>query len=106
MSLIQSNSLSVTLSEPLFTDLSFALNKGDRLGLIAANGRGKSTLLSVISGDLEQTSGEITTARGLRVGAVAQYIDEKQLNQTLYDLVLAALPKDQADYESCTFHMT
>ena len=100
MSLIQSNSLSVTLSEPLFTDLSFALNKGDRLGLIAANGRGKSTLLSVISGDLEQTSGEITTARGLRVGVVSQYIDENKLDQTLYDLVLAALPQDQADYES------
>ncbi|SHH08241.1 ATPase components of ABC transporters with duplicated ATPase domains [Cognatiyoonia sediminum] len=100
MSLIQINSLGVTLSDPLFSDLTFTLNKGDRLGLIAANGRGKSTLLSVISGGLEQTTGEITTARGLRVGEVAQYISADQLNLTLYDLVLAALPQDQADYES------
>ena len=100
MSLIQLNSVGVTLSDPLFTDLTFTLNKGDRLGLVATNGRGKSTLLSVISGELEQTTGTVTTARGLRVGNVAQYVSDGELEQTLYDVVLASLPQDQADYES------
>ena len=39
MSLLKINNLGITLSELLFTDLSFNLNKGDRLGLVAANGR-------------------------------------------------------------------
>ena len=100
MSLLQINNLGITLSEPLFTDLSFNLNKGDRLGLVAANGRGKSTLLSIIAGQAEQTTGDITRARGLRIGNVPQYVSDDQRDKTLYDVVLAALPQDQADYKS------
>lgn len=100
MSLLQITNLGITLSDPLFTDLSFTLNKGDRLGLVAANGRGKTTLLNCLSGKDEQTTGDITYARGLRIGNVAQYVPEAALDQTLYDHVLAALPQDQQDYES------
>ena len=100
MSLLKINNLGITLSELLFTDLSFNLNKGDRLGLVAANGRGKSTLLSIIAGQAEQTTGDITRARGLRIGNVPQYVSDDQRDKTLYDLVLAALPQDQADYKS------
>ncbi|MEM8732290.1 MAG: ABC-F family ATP-binding cassette domain-containing protein [Pseudomonadota bacterium] len=100
MSVITLNALGVTLGDPLFTDLRLTINKGDRIGLVAANGRGKSTLLACLAGDLDPTSGEITRARGLRVGYVHQYVPESALHQTLYDLVLAALPPDQANYES------
>ena len=44
MSQLAVKSLSLILVTPLFTDLTFTLAPGDRLGLIAANGRGKSTL--------------------------------------------------------------
>ncbi len=100
MSLIQITNLGITLSDPLFTDLSFTLNKGDRLGLVAANGRGKTTLLNCLSGKDEQTIGDITYARGLRIGSVAQYVPDGALDQTLYEHVLNALPQDQQDYES------
>ena len=100
MSIITLNELSVTLGDPLFSNLSLTLSKGDRLGLVAANGRGKSTLLACLSGALEPTSGDITWARGARVGHVAQYVPEPALDLTMHGLVLAALPPDQADYES------
>ena len=92
--------LGVTLGDPLFSDLSLTLNKGDRLGLVAANGRGKTTLLHCMTGETDPTSGTITTARGLRVGHVAQYVPDANLDQTLYDLVLGALPAEQVDFES------
>lgn len=100
MSLLHIQNLGVTLSDPLFSDLTFTLNKGDRLGLVAANGRGKTTLLSCLANTDEATTGEITRARGLRIGQVAQYVPDAALDRTMYDLVLAALPVDQADYEA------
>ena len=100
MSLLNIQNLSVVLSDPLFTDLTFTLSKGDRLGLVAANGRGKTTLLSCIAGTAEHTSGDITRARGLRLGQVAQYVPQEAMDLTIYDLVLSALPPDQIDYES------
>ncbi len=100
MSLLQITGLGITLSDPLFSDLSFTLNKGDRLALVAANGRGKTTLLNCLTGQDDATTGEITRARGLRIGNVAQYVPDAALSSTLYDHVLAALPQDQQDYES------
>ena len=100
MTLINITALGVTLSDPLFSDLSLTLSKGDRVGLVAANGRGKSTLLACIAGTFEPTSGDITRARGLRIGSVLQNVPEDALAQTMYDHVLAALPAEQAEYES------
>jgi ATPase subunit of ABC transporter with duplicated ATPase domains len=100
MTLIHINALGVTLGDPLFTDLTLTISKGDRIGLVAANGRGKSTLMGCIADTFEPTTGDITRARGLRIGHVAQHVSADQLNQTLYDFVLAALPPEQADYEA------
>ena len=100
MSIINLRNLGVTLSEPLFTDLNLTLSKGDRLGLVAANGTGKSTLLACLNGDIEQTTGEVTTARGCRIASVAQYVPEHRLGETLYNFVLNALAPEQQDYEN------
>lgn len=45
--------------KPVFTDLSFSLNKGDGLGIVGANGSGKSTLLRVACRLLRPTQGEV-----------------------------------------------
>jgi ATPase subunit of ABC transporter with duplicated ATPase domains len=100
MTLLHIQSLGVTLSEPLFSDLTLTLAKGDRMGLVAANGRGKSTFLECLAGSVDATTGEITAARGTRIGYVLQVLPEGAVNMTPYDLALAALPPDQADYES------
>lgn len=100
MTLITVNSLGVVLSDPLFENLTFSLSKGDRIGLVAANGVGKSTLFGCLSGATDPTIGEITRARGLRIGHVEQNLPAKALSFTFYDWVLAALPPEQVDYES------
>ena len=79
MSLLATRSLSLTLGQPLFTDLSFTLEPGDRLGLVAANGRGKSSLLACLAGMAEPTSGDITRARGLTIALVAQDVPKPLL---------------------------
>lgn len=100
MTLINIKDLSVTLGLPLFSDLNLVLAKGERLGLVAGNGRGKSTLLRCIAGTAEITSGEITTSRGLRIGHLEQEIPEKLLAMSMYDAVLDALPQELAELES------
>ena len=63
MTVLNLKDIDVTLGQPLFSGLNLTLEKGDRLGLIAGNGRGKSTLLRCIAGTAEISSGEITRAR-------------------------------------------
>jgi ATPase subunit of ABC transporter with duplicated ATPase domains len=99
MTLIACKNLGVTLGAPLFTDLSFSVAKGNRLGLVAANGRGKSTLLRCLAGTHEPTAGEVTRARGLRVGHVEQDIPDDLLSRPLREAVLLALSSEQQDSE-------
>lgn len=56
----------------LFSDVSFVLQEGDKAGLIAPNGTGKSTLLSIIAGIGEADSGTVEIGPGLRAGYLEQ----------------------------------
>lgn len=56
----------------LFSDISFSIAEGQKVGLIAKNGTGKSTLLSVLSGKEGYDSGEIVFRRDLKVGFLEQ----------------------------------
>ena len=56
----------------LFESISFSIAEGQKVGLIAKNGTGKSTLLSVLSGKEGYDSGEIIFRRDLRVGMLEQ----------------------------------
>ncbi len=56
----------------LFEDISFSIAEGQKVGLIAKNGTGKSTLLSVLSGKEGYDSGEIIFRRDLKVGMLEQ----------------------------------
>lgn len=100
MSLINLRNLGVVLSSPLFENLNLSLEKGDRIGLVAANGTGKSTLLRVMAGLAEATHGEMTLARGTKVGLVSQDVPDNLANLPLYDAVLSALAPDEMETES------
>ncbi|AZO28823.1 ABC-F family ATP-binding cassette domain-containing protein [Mesorhizobium sp. M1B.F.Ca.ET.045.04.1.1] len=99
MALISLKSLGVTMSAPLFSNLDLTIGAGDRLGIVAANGRGKSTLLKCLAGELDATAGDITKSRGLRVGHVEQSVPEALLGRSFHDVVADALPPEQRDSE-------
>ena len=71
--MISTNKLTVRFgSEPLFEDVNVKFTPGNCYGLIGANGSGKSTFLKVLSGDIEQTSGEVHIQKGQRLGVLKQ----------------------------------
>lgn len=59
-------------SQPLFEDVNVKFTPGNCYGLIGANGSGKSTFLKVLSGELEQTSGEVHIQKGQRLAVLKQ----------------------------------
>ncbi|WP_248724047.1 ABC-F family ATP-binding cassette domain-containing protein [Seonamhaeicola sp. ML3] len=61
--------------EYLFEDITFKLGNGDRVGLIGKNGAGKSTMLKILSKELEPDSGQIATDKALKIGFLKQDID-------------------------------
>lgn len=65
--------LSVEFSaRPLFSDVSFVINKKDRIALVGKNGAGKSTLLKILSGIQEPTSGTVAVQNDITIGYLPQ----------------------------------
>lgn len=96
--LLTAQSLHVeTAFGPLFTDLSFTLKKGDRIGLIGYNGCGKSTLLQVLDGTLIPSSGRVALASHCLMARVEQHLPDALLDQSLIEAVLAQLPASQRE---------
>ena len=56
----------------LLENVCFSLNEGDRVGLIGGNGEGKTTLIRLILGELDEESGVLFRKNGIRVGYLAQ----------------------------------
>ncbi|HDG1700927.1 TPA: ABC-F family ATP-binding cassette domain-containing protein [Kluyvera ascorbata] len=92
--LLTAQSLHVeTAFGPLFTDLSFTLKKGDRIGLIGYNGCGKSTLLQVLDGTLIPSSGRVALANHCLMARVEQHLPAELFDRTLIQAVLAQPPE-------------
>lgn len=58
--------------KPLFENISVKFGNGNRYGLIGANGCGKSTLMKILGGDLEATSGNVSVNENMTVGKLGQ----------------------------------
>jgi len=56
----------------IFKDLNLSINEKKQIGLVGRNGTGKSTLLKLITGELAQERGHISTKNGLSIGYLAQ----------------------------------
>lgn len=73
ISYIQIESLAKRFGDStLFSGVNLSIAQGDKVGLIARNGKGKSTLLSIIAGEEDYQEGRITMKRDLRTGYLPQ----------------------------------
>lgn len=79
----------------LFADVTFGVYQGDKIGIIAQNGKGKSTLLSIIAGDMDYDSGNVVFRTGLKVGYLQQ-MPEFAGDMTVLQAVMPAVlgPED------------
>ena len=57
---------------PLFEDVSYVINKKDRIALVGKNGAGKSTMLKILSGIQQPTEGVVAVQRGISIGYLPQ----------------------------------
>lgn len=103
----------------LFSGISFGLSEGERVGLIAKNGTGKTTLLNIIAGDESYDAGTITFRNDLRVGYLRQLpvfdpettvlqaclSADSEVAQTVREYELALLHNDTSRLESLITRM-
>lgn len=73
--------------EPLVRDFSMVIQRGDRIGLLGANGTGKTTLLKLLLGDLQPSSGKIEAGTRLEVAYFDQLRHQLELEKTVIDNV-------------------
>ena len=92
MSLITAQNLSLSFGSKAILDrANFTLNARDRVGLVGANGTGKSSLLKILAGQIAPDSGALTSMRSTRIGYLPQDILDMPQG-SLIDAVLAAVP--------------
>ncbi|PHM27620.1 ABC-F family ATP-binding cassette domain-containing protein [Xenorhabdus budapestensis] len=93
---LSAQSLSIAFSSaPLFEDITFTLNKGDKIGLIGHNGCGKSTLMKLLSGNLEDYSGKITIANHCVLAYVEQHLPLSLHDATLIEAISEKVKVDE-----------
>lgn len=90
----QSLTLNYT-AKPLFEQLTFTIQRGDKIGLIGHNGCGKSSLLKLLSGQFEPSQGTIAKANTCLMRYVEQHLPDALQSNT----VLAALAETLAEDE-------
>jgi ATPase subunit of ABC transporter with duplicated ATPase domains len=100
MGSISLNAASLIAVEPLFSNVSLVIGEGDRVGLVAGNGRGKSSLLRCIAGQQELTAGDIVRSRGLTIGFVEQDVPPALLPLSFRDAVLDGIPAADRDSDN------
>ena len=76
-------------SKVLFSNISFAVNKGQRIALIARNGIGKSTLMDILMGKTDYDEGKITWRKDLKVKYLPQKLQGEEAIRLLGDEVIS-----------------
>ena len=79
-------------TKDVFNSVTIGVNDGDRIGIVGRNGDGKSTLLKILSKQLEPDSGRVTFRGGLRVGYLTQ-VDQIENSLTIAQAVVGDGPE-------------
>lgn len=81
-------------SNVVFEDLSYAIDRGDKIAVVGPNGAGKSTLIRMMGGLEEATSGEREPGHNVTTSYFAQHqADELDLDKTVFEIMREAAPK-------------
>jgi ATP-binding cassette subfamily F protein 3 len=112
--------LSVEFSaRPLFTDISYVINKNDHIALVGRNGAGKSTMLKILAGIQQPTSGRVNRPKDLTIGYLPQVMNltdtltVRQETEQAFSGVIALEAEERrlsqalaerTDYESPEYH--
>ena len=87
----------------ILKDVTFRINKGERIGFVGPNGSGKTTVFSMICGDMSPDKGEILKPEKARIGILRQQLGFFKAEDPLISYVMTAsgeLPAIQAQIES------
>ena len=82
----------------LFDSVTFGVNEGDKIGLIAKNGTGKSTLLRILSGVESPDSGNVIFRNDLRVGFLAQMPEFEEGRTIMENLLATVRPEEHEEW--------
>lgn len=98
ISYLQIENLSKSFGDRLlFSDITFGIYQGDKIGIIAANGSGKTTFLNIIAGSEDYDSGNIVAKNDLRIGYLPQ-IPEFNPEMTAIEYILQGHQSDNEDF--------
>ena len=98
--LLQADKITFGYSEkPLFKQVSFTINEGDRIGLVGDNGAGKSTLFKCLLGIEQPYEGKVIVSKNVgKIAYIPQSLPTDLQNKNFYDYLLEAIPHDERDY--------
>ncbi|MBK1718309.1 ATP-binding cassette domain-containing protein [Thiocystis violacea] len=91
MTLLSLDAIGLSYGQPpLLDEVSFAIERGERICLIGRNGTGKSTLLRIIDGEVQADSGQVRAGQGVRIGRLAQEVPKGQ-DASVFEVVASGL---------------
>ncbi len=78
--------------QDVLTDVTFRVNKGDRVGVVGPNGSGKSTLFKIILGEMSTDTGELIVENNPRIGWTRQNPEPDTPDETLLEYAVRGIP--------------
>ena len=78
--------------QDVLTDVTFRVNKGDRVGVVGPNGSGKSTLFKIVLGEMSTDTGELVIENSPRIGWTRQNPEPDTPDETLLEYSLRGIP--------------
>ena len=78
--------------QDVLTDVTFRVNKGERVGIVGPNGSGKSTLFKIILGELSTDKGELIIEEKPRIGSTRQHPEPDTPDETLLEYSMRGVP--------------
>jgi ATP-binding cassette subfamily F protein uup len=85
-------------ARPLFDEITFSIESGEKIGLIGPNGAGKSTLLRILAGQIQPDEGTLSMKRGVRIGYLEQ-VPTFAKGATILTGILEAAPKTPGEHD-------